>query len=1061
MFLEQCLFSIFIFRQSKYVLMALLLLSIEAATFSYAQNSDLNFKSLNSKNGLLGDVNAFMFKDSRGFMWFSSVQGLNRFDGTHVKTYNYDPSKTHSLRGNNIQSNFFEDKKGDIWFCTEDAINVYRRQQDNFEYFQVHDAKGYLLQNDYYIFDLDELGVLWLRVGAYKNGNLYRFNTSDNKEEQLNGLSSKTHRETRLGNFIGLRTVVEKKAGETNLLSFFWSDQFGLVEYKYNKQYEFVGTQSYFSGEKNDAFSPKDTFKIRQIVYDSLAKGFWIATQRGLVFWNKNEEKYFVFNTFENKMVGTLTDIVIRNDSVLVSSRTHGILVFDKNTYKFIYQIIPKRVDTEGGHLVNYDNLFLDKEDNLWLSNFTNGLFYTNLKRPKFGLLHFVTTNLSVLTDNIIEDNKGNKWIASRGEGITVVNPKRKIMSNFFSKNLTGFIISLFCDNQNIIWALTTGTHPALYCFNPQKRLFDKVNFAGNQSFDGIQFYDMCQISDGRLLIGSSKGVFEVDKWAKSLVLKKCSIEGINESDWNVVDIFEDQYKTIYFNQNSQNLVMCRLEGKLIRKINEVSVNGETTGFIEHNNQLWLSSNKGLLVFDHAFEKLTSPRAYLVGVVVNGVLKDSTGHFWLGTSYGMLNFDPLTGNYRRFSTADLMQGYRFGLSALADRDGYFWFGGTNGINVFKPSEVRNFPFAPRPHITDILVNNAPYRPDTSIIEKKRLVLPYDSNTVRLDFTAVEYSDAPSDSISYTFNLADLDSTKWVWTTTANAAAPSVSYINLREGDYVLRFKAVNSDGVWSETRILELHILPPWHRTWWFYTFLIALGLGITYAVVRKVIAFREKQLKAQAAFEQKIKETELQVLRLQMNPHFIFSALNSIRAYVLNKDSDAASKFLADFAHLMRQILQYSTEESITLEKEEALLRGYLEMEQLRFDFDFDIQIADDLDTFDTEVPPMILQPFVENAILHGIASKRDDKGAILVRFDREDNNVLCSVQDNGLGMGNSLRKKHKDHESKSRAITQDRLDIITQLTGKPTALIYENVETGGTKVTIRLPINLGNLDD
>jgi ligand-binding sensor domain-containing protein len=1053
MFLEQYLFSILIFRQSKMIFMALLLLSLEAATFCYAQKADLHFKTLNRQSGLSGDVNAFVFTDSRGFTWISSIQGLNRFDGTHVRTYVYDTSKSNSLWGNNIQSSFFEDKVGDIWFCTEEAINVYRRKTDDFDHFYVHNAKGQALRNDYYIFDLDIFGFLWLGVGHYNAAKLYRFDTS---LKTIETTKPGTHFEERLSDFSGLRTIVENTLKGTSVMSFFWGAQYGIKEYKYDKANKLETVQTYFSGGSNDAFSSKDTFKVRQIIYDSISKGYWVATQRGLVFWDKRVGKYTVFNSFEKKNIGNLTDAILRKGTVWVSSRTQGILVFDTFSRTFIRQITPKRVDTEGGQLVDFDNLFLDKEDNLWLSSFNNGLFYTNLSRPKFGLLHFPSTDLNVLTDNIIEDNDGNKWIARRGKGISVFS-REKILPNFFSKNLTDFIRCLYRDREGVVWALTTGQYPALYCFNPKNRAFEKVNFASNQIPAGIKFNDICQIFDGRLLIGSTKGVFEVDKFAKSIKLKQCSIEGINESNWNVVDIFEDHYKTIYFNQNSQNLLMCRLEGKVIRKINEVPVNGETTGFIEHNNQLWLASNKGLLVFDHSFEKLTSPRNYLVGVVVNGLLKDSTGHFWLGTSYGILNFDPLTGNYRRFSTADLMQGYRFGRSALADTEGYFWFGGTNGINVFKPSEVKNFPFAPRPHITNILVNNVPYRPDTSIIEKKRLVLPYDSNTVRLDFTAVEFSDAPSDSISYTFNLVDLDSTKWVWTTTANAADPSVSYINLREGNYVLRLKAVNSDGVWSEMRTLELHILPPWYRTWWFYTFLLALGLGTTYAIVQKVVAFREKQLKAQAAFEQKIKETELQVLRLQMNPHFIFSALNSIRAYVLNKDSDAASKFLADFAHLMRQILQYSTEESISLEKEEELLRGYLEMEQLRFDFDFDIEIADDIDTWETEVPPMILQPFVENAILHGIASKKDSKGIILIRFDKEGNSVLCSVQDNGFGMGKSPRQKQqKDHESKSRAITQDRLDIITQLTGKPTALIFENVETGGTKVTIRLPINL-----
>jgi LytS/YehU family sensor histidine kinase len=257
-------------------------------------------------------------------------------------------------------------------------------------------------------------------------------------------------------------------------------------------------------------------------------------------------------------------------------------------------------------------------------------------------------------------------------------------------------------------------------------------------------------------------------------------------------------------------------------------------------------------------------------------------------------------------------------------------------------------------------------------------------------------------------------------------------------------------------RTLELRILPPWYRTWWFYSFLGAVVFCIAYAIVRRVIAIREKRLKEKAAFEQKIKETELQVLRLQMNPHFIFNALNSIRAYVLTKDSLAASMFLADFAHLMRNILEYSSQDTISLEKEEELLRGYLEMEQLRFDFDFDIEVTEHPDMWDFQVPPMILQPFVENAILHGISSKPDGKGIILVRFDIQEDVILCSVQDNGLGLGKTLRKKQQDHESKSRAIIQDRLDIITQLTGKPTVLTFENIETGGTKVTIRLPIDL-----
>jgi ligand-binding sensor domain-containing protein/two-component sensor histidine kinase len=1052
MFLGQLIFSRFLFRQSKCSIIALLFLLAEAATFCHAQ-SDFPFKKLSRENGLSGDLNAFMFRDSRGFMWISSKQGLNCFDGKSVRTYVYDVKNNKSLRGNNIQSAFFEDKKGDIWFVTSEAINVYRRERDDFDHFYVKDADGKDIKNEYYAFHLDASGNFWLRVGEYKNGKLYRFNTASPTNEMS---KAEKHEGAILSDFSGLRTIVDPTFQDkgTHLISIFWGGKLGMLAYNYDENHKFVGTQPYFSGQKNDAFSPKEAFAVKQIVYDSIAKGFWLATKNGLIFWNRKAAKYTFYNTLKGEKITELTDIIIHKNQLFVSSKTHGVLVFDKNTVTFMQQILPKYTDAEGRQLKKIDNLFLDKEDNLWLASHDNGLFYTNLRRPKFELLRFPTNSLNTSTDNMIEDKDGNKWIARRGAGIVVFNRQHEEVTHFFSKNLTDYIKRLYRDREGVIWALSGSDYPAIYCFNPQNRSFDVVPFAKNQALDSIHLADICQISDGRLLIGTSKGVFEVNKSAQNPMVKKCQIEGVSESNFNVVDIFEDHYKTIFLNQNSQNLLLCRLEKKVIQKVKEVAINAETVGFIEQKGKLWLSSNKGLLVFQHDFEALSPLPSHLLGLTIDGLLPDTTGHFWLATSEGILNFDPETGNYHRFVAADLMQGYNFGRSALADTEGSLWFGGTNGINVFKPTEVKNFPFAPRPHITNILVNNVPYRPDSSIIEKKRLILPYVNNTVRLEFTAVEYSDAASDSISYSFNLADVTSEKYVWTTAANTTQPSISFVNLLEGDYVLSLRAVNSDGVQSEIRTLELQILPPWYRTWGFYGCVLAVLSTAIYFAVRRIIYQREKRLKEQAAFEQKIKETELKVLRTQMNPHFIGNALNSIRDYVLTNNAREASIFLADFAHLMRKILKYSTNETISLEKEAEILRGYLEMEQLRFDFEFDIQISDELDAWETEVPTMILQPFVENAVVHGVSRKKDGSGLIHIRFDKDGDFVLCSVTDNGIGRENSAKNKPKSHESQSQSITQDRLDILTQLSGKPTALTFENVETGGTKVTVRLPM-------
>ena len=140
---------------------------------------------------------------------------------------------------------------------------------------------------------------------------------------------------------------------------------------------------------------------------------------------------------------------------------------------------------------MNFDNLFLDNEDNLWASSFNNGLFYTNIRRPKFGLLKFPSSTPNVATDNIIEDNEDNKWIVKRGEGIVVVNRNQEVLPHFFTKNLTDFIIRLYHDHEGMIWALTAGQNPALYRFNPSSRACDRINFADNLKFDKIQFYEI------------------------------------------------------------------------------------------------------------------------------------------------------------------------------------------------------------------------------------------------------------------------------------------------------------------------------------------------------------------------------------------------------------------------------------------------------------------------------------------------------------------------------------------------------------------------------------------
>ncbi len=226
---------------------------------------------------------------------------------------------------------------------------------------------------------------------------------------------------------------------------------------------------------------------------------------------------------------------------------------------------------------------------------------------------------------------------------------------------------------------------------------------------------------------------------------------------------------------------------------------------------------------------------------------------------------------------------------------------------------------------------------------------------------------------------------------------------------------------------------------------------------------YKLRQKHFQAELERKNIEIEQRLLRTQMNPHFIFNSLNSINSFITDNNTGDAQLFLSKFARLMRYILNNSRETMIPLEDEINTLQLYMELEQLRFDnkFDFDINIAEDIDTEYTFIPPMLLQPFIENSIIHGIGEK-EGKGKIKVDIRKQDGVMLCTVEDDGIGRERSMQRKQgkekKKHKSLGMQVTKERLDILNEKYGNNISFTFfdkkaGNGESTGTKVEIRIP--------
>ena len=237
---------------------------------------------------------------------------------------------------------------------------------------------------------------------------------------------------------------------------------------------------------------------------------------------------------------------------------------------------------------------------------------------------------------------------------------------------------------------------------------------------------------------------------------------------------------------------------------------------------------------------------------------------------------------------------------------------------------------------------------------------------------------------------------------------------------------------------------------------LTLLASGIVFLI------YSRRQLKKTLTLQKELAEYEQKALHLQMNPHFVFNCLGSISSFIVQNGTDSAIKYLSKFSKLMRLTLEYSKESLIPIDKEIESLQNYLELEQLRFNnvFDFKIIKSKDIED-DMALPSLLLQPFVENAIIHGLIPKKEN-GLITIHFSLEGSNLICTIQDDGIGFDKSKELKENlvsVHKSMALDITQKRLEMMEASTLQKSKVVIKEIKSDdgkiqGTKVVLQLPI-------
>jgi hypothetical protein len=351
----------------------------------------------------------------------------------------------------------------------------------------------------------------------------------------------------------------------------------------------------------------------------------------------------------------------------------------------------------------------------------------------------------------------------------------------------------------------------------------------------------------------------------------------------------------------------------------------------------------------------------------------------------------------------------------------------------------------------MIINNdkAFYNPGKGISLNPR------ENNLAIHFTLIDFESGDDYTFAYKLNNSD------TWLNPGEQR--TITLTDLPSGKYSLHLKAIAKSGI-EKNKEFDFSIAPPFWKTPWFIILAVLLVTGGIFSLYR----FRVTQINKKANIDRLLAKTEMKALHAQMNPHFVFNSLNSIMEMVLNDDKTNASRYLSNYAQLIRLNLDHSQRTFISLRENIDYLSLYLELERIRTNsFESTIEIADDINPDEILLPPMLIQPFIENAIWYG-PPKKNIPMKLDIRFLKDNGQLLCIIEDNGIGIEASQKNRSEkifSHTPMGIANIRQRIQILNEKYKLNCSLVIEDksktgsLNESGTKVSLRLPLNLYDL--
>lgn len=1032
------------------VIRLVVLLCIAALPCRGQEFPELQFEHLTVQDGLSSNSVAGITQDHQGFIWIGTSNGLNRYDGYRFKKYYHSSRDSNSLVNNDVQR-LYCDRQGRIWISTEDGVSCFMPDQNRFINFSSrHDIRHRLKNNSSVgVYEADD-GTIWL---TNQMEVIYKVLPDFTLQEIKIGLPP-----FRFFNLVlqGYDIIFRDNSGTE------WAAKANRV-YRINTKTKQV--------EKT--FDLANSFEAFILKIAQNRRGEYFFSTYGTGIWHFIAETGSVEKVDLPYKGSIYTDLVNWTykdaDWVIGLEGNTGICLFNsvkKKSRKYIN--VPGDPTSLAG--TNLNQVYVDKGNNLWIAS-NKGVNKFSAEQNVFDIIPVTdpgTSNYNPASSTAVYafmETDTSIWLSKRGVSTIEYSPAFHI-KNYYRRlfplsssgqgfSSCGYAYSIYNRNSEIYMTTDSG----LVVYDPVRKKSAVYFPEGLPSIPDLR--TIVPLTETEIMIRSfSYGIFIFNTAVKKFERLFSATDFCGDCQLlRFTYLFKTKVGEIFVSTGGLGKGLFRFDSRKsifqqVKAENEDKLNmlkGDLYGMDEdRDGKLWITGKSGLIIYDPKLNTVIEQQAQNEPEgSLSRICFDDFGNTWANGNAGIWCFIKKKNTWINFNGQDGLPGSLYDGIINKRKNGDIIASVEGGLAIFHPGKITGHYTGSKVVLTEAAVGSKiiafPLTPGAG----KKLTLSPGQNSFSADFTILNYLNPAASR--YYYMLTPL---------TKEYQLNDNGHINfngLSPGHYTLRVKSGDKAGnIFLEEDILQVYVMPYWYQTRWFKALLVLVLAILVFAFVR----WRIKTIRKAALFKQKIAETEMQALRAQMNPHFIFNSLNSIENFMMLNEKRLASDYLNKFSRLIRSILDSSRNELVPLAKDMESLKLYVDLEQLRFDNKFRYQYEADAELLqgDYRVPSLLIQPYVENAIVHGIAHSEKKDLQLAVKAVLENEMIRFTITDNGVGRKQSAvynQQNKPGHKSVGLQITQDRIEHFNTGSGIQQAVTFtdlydEQQNAAGTRVEV-----------